>query len=285
MRAPRPRPPSHTPRAARRSQAARSAVGTTNRHVPASRASRAPHGRRGACRGSRRAARVRRRSSMSASERAADDVAGSSPGPRCVAEAGDGSRGEAVDVGRAAMPERRWEAGALEVAEVPQPAEADLRVVVVAVHEDAELLGVGESGAVEDAQDRAVADGKLAWIEPERGHCRAEAVGQCCPSAQPGDSCGGPMHRVVTRMHAAAHAGAHAAAHASGMRRRGSALSRTRAGRSGHGWRTSGLRRNAPPDAHSTYVADAHGLADASVRRTGLTGLPDDDLRHGWPDE
>ena len=74
--------------------------------------------------------------------------------------------------------QRRWEAGALEVAEVPQPAEAGLRELVVAVREDAELLGVGESGSVEDAQDRTVADGKLAWIEPERGCCRAEAVGQ-----------------------------------------------------------------------------------------------------------
>jgi len=74
--------------------------------------------------------------------------------------------------------QRRWEAGALEVAEVPQPAEAGLRELVVAVREDAELLGVGEPGSVEDAQDRGVADGKLARIEPERGHCRAEAVGQ-----------------------------------------------------------------------------------------------------------
>jgi hypothetical protein len=77
----------------------------------------------------------------------------------------------------------RREAGALEVAEIPQPAEADLRVVAIAVHEDAELLGVGEAGGIEDAQDRAVADGKLTWIEPERGHRRTEAVGQCCPSA------------------------------------------------------------------------------------------------------
>ena len=83
-----------------------------------------------------------------------------------------------VHEGRATDARGRWEAGPLEVAQVPQPAEADLRVVAVAVHEDPELLGVGESCAVEDAQGRAGADGELARIEPERGYRRAEAVGQ-----------------------------------------------------------------------------------------------------------
>jgi hypothetical protein len=52
----------------------------------------------------------------------------------------------------------------------------------------------------------------------------------------------------------------------------------------GLGWHASDVRRNAPPDAHSTDVADADGLVGGSVRPTGADGLLDDDLRHGWPD-
>ena len=114
-----------------------------------------------------------------------------------------------MGIGRAANARGRREAGALEVPEIPQPAQAGLPVPAPVVDEVAELLGVDEPRTVEDAQDHAVADGKLAWIEQERGHRRAEAVGQCCPSAQCRESCGEPMRRVVTRMHAAAHAGAH----------------------------------------------------------------------------
>jgi hypothetical protein len=57
-----------------------------------------------------------------------------------------------------------------------------------------------------------------------------------------------------------------------------SLLSRISAGRSGHGWRSSDVRRNAPPDADSTHGVDADSLAGASVRRTGADCFPDDDL-------
>ena len=42
----------------------------------------------------------------------------------------------------------------------PSLRETGLRVVAVAVHEDAQLLGIAESYAVEDAQGSAVADGR-----------------------------------------------------------------------------------------------------------------------------
>lgn len=57
-----------------------------------------------------------------------------------------------------------------------------------------------------------------------------------------------------------------------------SLLSRTRAGRSGHGWHALVVRRNARPDAHSTYGAAVDGLAVAAVRRTLADTLPDDDV-------
>ena len=49
---------------------------------------------------------------------------------------------------------------------------------------------------------RAVADGQLAGIEPERGHRSAEAGGQCCPVAPIANSCGEPIRRDVARTNA-----------------------------------------------------------------------------------